>query len=669
MDTQLYTRYPYRTSSSQNWWRLDPNLEGEESTSCEFSYPLDIEGIGDRGHVARASNDNITRRHRRGGSESSSTTNLNLGRALAKSIGHADNYQLRAGNSDSMTFRSQLKRDRSNRDSLFSRFSSGEAKSDINSDQEIEAAIQSILLNPLTKTSEEFRGPNGRPLGVEVAINAYLRGEYSTGDLRREYRPKSLAIPQMKLPRWIEDETIVGGSAGPLSQNDSTAKTLSVNSQEGSHFGYDDPEDWYRSSVSEASQSLEVYRTSGPLEEHPPSTNVSVERSQLVSSPMPVPDKVPFSRSLCSLRVAAPPKSSHTRFHSTDASPSAFPSKDGFKPHILQGPTRSVPPSHVPCWPFYSESQLFDYDHPTDQSHIHPALRRPNQPSPLRLSRSNEEKSQALPPGLSPSNDHEVSPISTTLTPLSPTFDRPSPPSSFLGLSFDASDRPSMTISDPLPDLTEEDISGKFADRFKRESLETGPGTPWTRVNYLTQRRPSPERLMEYARAIEDLNGLLRIRGADEKAVAISDKQSLLDTNLPLLISTTRESDDAKTFPMKKRPSNLKRVDFDEALDADRCESAMGKRMLMKENGRQIARRSSTSNYLEDRTRAVAATVDRPSTSLSTYRKGVKDFVKGVDKEHARLITDLLDGTSIRASAKKKKESIKKVCTAHSISP
>lgn len=40
---------------------------------------------------------------------------------------------------------------------------------------EILEGIESLLLNPMTTTSEQFRGPDGKPLGVEVAVSFGFR--------------------------------------------------------------------------------------------------------------------------------------------------------------------------------------------------------------------------------------------------------------------------------------------------------------------------------------------------------------------------------------------------------------------------------------------------------------------------------------------------------------
>ena len=59
-------------------------------------------------------------------------------------------------------------------------------------DDEVMRRISRLLRHPLTPTSQEFVGPDSKPLGVEVAINAYRRGEFSSGDVDIDLVPPAL---------------------------------------------------------------------------------------------------------------------------------------------------------------------------------------------------------------------------------------------------------------------------------------------------------------------------------------------------------------------------------------------------------------------------------------------------------------------------------------------
>ena len=59
-------------------------------------------------------------------------------------------------------------------------------------DEEVMRRISRLLRHPLTPTSQEFVGPDSKPLGVEVAINAYRRGELSSEDVDYDLVPPAL---------------------------------------------------------------------------------------------------------------------------------------------------------------------------------------------------------------------------------------------------------------------------------------------------------------------------------------------------------------------------------------------------------------------------------------------------------------------------------------------
>ena len=59
-------------------------------------------------------------------------------------------------------------------------------------DDEVLRRISRLLRSPVTSASEQFTGPDGKPLGVEVAINAYQRGEYSTHHIDQDLLPQGL---------------------------------------------------------------------------------------------------------------------------------------------------------------------------------------------------------------------------------------------------------------------------------------------------------------------------------------------------------------------------------------------------------------------------------------------------------------------------------------------
>ncbi|KAL9635669.1 MAG: hypothetical protein Q9164_003309 [Protoblastenia rupestris] len=81
-------------------------------------------------------------------------------------------------------------------------------------DSEVLRRISILLRSPVTPTAERFSGPHGKPLGVEVAINEYHRGECSTGDFDQDLLPLALR------PRPSEDLTKDYSSDQYVTQSD-----------------------------------------------------------------------------------------------------------------------------------------------------------------------------------------------------------------------------------------------------------------------------------------------------------------------------------------------------------------------------------------------------------------------------------------------------------------
>ena len=69
------------------------------------------------------------------------------------------------------------------------------------SSDRIEHCMDEVLSTPLSSTSAQFRGPEGRPLGIEVAINEYFRGRLSTPILQEKELPNALTLRKRKQQR------------------------------------------------------------------------------------------------------------------------------------------------------------------------------------------------------------------------------------------------------------------------------------------------------------------------------------------------------------------------------------------------------------------------------------------------------------------------------------
>ena len=66
----------------------------------------------------------------------------------------------------------------------------------------IEHCINDLLSTPTSPTSTQFRGPDGWPLGIEVAMNDFHRGRLSTSILQEKDLPNRLTLrkPQQQMP-------------------------------------------------------------------------------------------------------------------------------------------------------------------------------------------------------------------------------------------------------------------------------------------------------------------------------------------------------------------------------------------------------------------------------------------------------------------------------------
>ena len=81
-----------------------------------------------------------------------------------------------------------------------------------NSIEERKDCIEELLVTSITATSSEFSGPDGRSLGVEVAINAYCQGELSTGRFHK-------SILKLAVATKLQKETCVFQIAMHLGQS------------------------------------------------------------------------------------------------------------------------------------------------------------------------------------------------------------------------------------------------------------------------------------------------------------------------------------------------------------------------------------------------------------------------------------------------------------------
>ena len=125
-------------------------------------------------------------------------------------------------------------------------------------DAYINTIVEELLSFPLTPVSTEFKGPEGKPLGIEVAINAYNGGKCSTGLFFREFVPEKLnwqtgsvssvqriaEEAQAVIPTIMEDPV-----ANPMEGTEARKyiSTGDISDKELEQVNPDHHQDWYRS--------------------------------------------------------------------------------------------------------------------------------------------------------------------------------------------------------------------------------------------------------------------------------------------------------------------------------------------------------------------------------------------------------------------------------------
>jgi len=336
----------------------------------------------------------------------------------------------------------------------------------------IYATIQELLSIPITQTSEAFRGPDGMPLGIEVAVNAYARGEYSTGEIELDMLPEGLKILQPKTEkRATSDDVSLGWRAtyytAVTRMNDDEAEELFSEKAGGEALR----------TVAESDETATV----GPS----------------VATPA---DEAIHAWLTSGKGVQSIAGSIHG-----DSEPSSSPGS--------------------PSDELSATSPVLKRDLPI----LFPIVRMPTKPIPLRLTSASTSKIRE--------------PLSAPLPGESGATE----------LSYAYSTVP---LSAPLP--YRPNTIG-LLHPYSRASLDTtGPNSPFIQRNRTLERRSSPEALMSYAKAVEDLYSLKRIEAdddTDDKDIVSGVWQDDMREK-----RTDRNMKISEGYPMKNKTSVLRRL-------------------------------------------------------------------------------------------------------------
>ena len=531
-------------------------------------------------------------------------------------------------------------------DSLGSMTSSEALISDNGSDNAIKGTIDQMPHSPVTPTSADFQGPDGRSLRVEVAVSAYLRDEHTSGNLRKECLPSSPSMPFTALPEKLDElESLDYNNETTLSTRDSLESVANASlPAERPDFEYVRPESWYDSQSSLATQDAGAQDINSIFSEKTASMNASTPEITPPNSPLsankqkplpPLPFNVFMTRmERCSrpppLQLAAvdePARCLSNLSIRTFDLPSTGSGHALTLEEALRSPSRQYTPS-------LNEEDL-------TETHIHPAFRKSTQPKPWRFPSS--DMLGPLPPSplVSPyrhwrkwsdlSNAFSVAPVSRY---------------------------PSASNSDPIPDRTGEYSPLNLAHPFSRGSLQTsGPGSPLIRNNYYVERRPSPERMRAYARAVEQVHGLCRLPKDPKGVLMQNSTQELLNDarhSMARYVKKDKKLGEERTFPMKRKTSVLRRM----------IEPA--------NHNREAARNSNdseTSNHIGYETvTARSSSIYSTDTEDESVKEGAKvKAVSGaaVDKQHKDMVKQLLGGVSMSGMLKRRTRGFKQVGLFH----
>ncbi|MCJ1302607.1 hypothetical protein MMC08_005411 [Hypocenomyce scalaris] len=557
-------------------------------------------------------------------------------------------------------------------DPPLSSVSSGPLVSDDGSEEDIEDAINQLLFNPVTPTSQCLSGPEGKPLGVEVAINAYLRGEYSTGDLRSEYLPKGLGRPP-RTPIEKHRDTVSSRSTG-RSEVDSDLAS------EYDHDGDEDqetpPEEWYRNApppsrvplitpaaevpIKSLAGSVHEGPSSAPIpRRHEPKPLPPLPISQTSKSPYPQPTNVLTPSSSLQLPSRNPynAASQTTPLHHI-ASQRRRPTPLGSAvlPIRVSSTSRPLPPE--PLEPSSSSSAA-----PGDESRIHPALRNSYKQSPPRYLSSdplNSPHISALPSPISAYNPYQhKTTLSNSTQSSRPTHlyhqHKHTPSNSTLSTRSSVR-HPSSTVSDTHPPPLS---PASHTQRILHTSLESrGPEIPYTRRHIIeshlsnggmTSFTNMPQERPKLHRQQTDDSGMLET----QQLLNARRDQVVLNIQREMLLMEFEAAGRPPPSPIARSPSLSKSSSLSKSPGLARRLGMKSQDLLTGDPWKVDDPRSTTGSLHE-------SMAGRRSSSLYS-----RDLSSVISRENQSLIMELMEEVGSRGAQRRKGGPFRKVFDLH----
>ena len=553
------------------------------------------------------------------------------------------------------------------------------------SECDTESIVDSVLHDPLSPTipsSVEFPEIS---LGDVMAFDAYMRGDYSIGQVLPEYLPQPLEIP---LKVVVEEDAEAG-----ISELEDTSRSRCCTSEEAKsssstadpmgmfNYGYLKQEDWYQSLL--------------PLHQGAKVQNAKLSTGVDVQSLAPSIHDFPSSRE--KPLPALPPAARELLLRRNTNSSSTIPNSRGATDLSLHSkyskrlqdcdiplPRRPVPPLIVTT---VLESSSTTSTHPRSRSStgeknipqalVHPAFRQDALGSSKYFATKDDLRN--IPMAMTRYGHERIMSNSTQSSMFSPSKPPSSTPSSYLHSPPMSPKHPSIAFSDPLPFRSARGSPLTLLSEFVRSpsearaSLEmTGPNSPYIRRNYRPEPRRSRDGLKEYAEAIEAMHGLVRDGDIDDENEdpLILKKHELLtcgDTPNPSITKINLTAGNNKTWPMKKKSSRLRRVRIVELNNQGSINSSTFSFGPLQQPTDQARPANSTSEY---------SVIDEPgkkidlasTTNLMTQPTGLEkiqppslarrhptELDKEIynlnlsEKEHAAVMKDLQERRGIRA--------------------
>ena len=525
---------------------------------------------------------------------------------------------------------------------------------------EIEAKIDEMLRIPLSPASLRFSGLNGRPLGVEVAINAYWRGECSTGTPDRRLIPAKLRKSLSSVPEEqtrLQSREIEEGIE--LSEAWTSSNTLSGIDKISCEFYEPQPRDPIQSVLSASKQNS--WKVSGS-----PAADVrSMAGSIHNVDSLPPPTFPPPNKPLPALPISAeenqfggcghnaalerPPFQGLTRRHDNVLRTCRFDLPYGVNDSQISLPKERLLQSRLDTSHFAFTPANVE----PAEADKHPLFRKRQQdrPTPLRISATHHRLREFALPSPIPQHRKFLS-VCSEYSMVSPSRPPSGTPSSYLCSLPESPAPPSDIASDPGPVRSN---SIRLSNFHSRASLdETGPNSPFLPKPFLAGDVPDKTAAQMYAEEIEGLHGLSRQVSLAERA---------LPQPLPYDDEWTPNPEESQAnlrirdfrYPMKTKRSVLKRLSM---IQRERMERAETASLMSNDRINEAVLRSPSLSSLSgitkhDYSRSTISLVERKPFGLMQRAsherrfKTLKAGAQSVEKVHTQIVQTALFITNI----------------------